>query len=752
MRNKRQHLNVKTEWEQARRTAPRATSVFDFISSDRRLRQAWRPCLASATAICTGLAADVEPAVEALDKVIVVGENIADDAVQPLFPPEVQDVRVFSGKKATVLDLDALPQIQTDNYRQAFAKIPGLLTSELSNPSLLSLGYRGIGDPHESQNLLVLKDGIPFVVDLLGYPTVYYAPPFESLDRFEFIRGGAALMYGPQPSGALNYVTHQPRTDRSVSFSTQHIFGSDNLYATYSTLDGTLGRVGYLLSYDHRQGDSFRRENSDYALNGGSARFVYSATPATRWGLDLDAYSADSGEPGGLTFNTAPGFLNYNADRTATQLRYDRVRVERYVPVLSFTYEGWDNTTLTAKAWGGHYSRFSKRQRNSGGTAFGNVDNLIDSNTLADHNYYFGGLDARLRHDWVAWSEAHVLTAGVTGYGSDAPYREYRGARADADTGTPRVITDRSSAYGAVFAENLFRFGRARVTPGVRFEFNQQDVAEELNLNKTSPLLREDHLDFVPLVGLGLACEFDRQITAYGNLAQGYKAKTYSDAVPPQNNTAVNESLDPANSWTYEVGLRGHPFEWLYFDTSLFLVDYDNRLGSVTAGNITTIQNVGRSINQGWEAGAEVDLLGLTDAVRGHDAGKRTASLNLYGNFQWLDAEFVSGPLEDRVPQYAPEYMVRTGLIYRSGSAVKLSLLGTFLGDHFANDNNTPDFHIPAYMVWDLTAEVRVYRDTLSLLGGINNLFDEDYYSRIRANGIDPAYGRNFYVGARLSF
>jgi Fe(3+) dicitrate transport protein len=686
-----------------------------------------------------------------LSKVVVVGENTTDDTVQPLFPEEVQGVRLYSGKKATVLDLDALPQIQTDNYRQAFAKVPGLLTSELSNPSLLSLGYRGIGDPHESQNLLVLKDGLPFVVDLLGYPTVYYAPPFESLDRFEFVRGGAALMYGPQPSGALNYVTHEPRADRPAALSTQHVFGSDSLYSTYTTLDGTSGQLGYLLGFDHRQGDSFRHENSDYLLNGGSARFVLAASPSTRWGLDLDVYTADSGEPGGLTFNPAPGYLNYDADRMATQLRYDRVRVERYVPVLSLDYAGWENASLAARVWGGHYSRFSKRQRNSGGSAFGNVANLIDSNTLADHEYDFGGLDLRVRQDWLAGTEVHALTAGVTGYGSSAPYREDRGATADAETGTARVRTDRSTAYGALFAENLFRFGRFRITPGIRLEWNHQNVVEELNLNKTSPLLRDDYLDVVPLTGLGLAYELDSGITAYANASQGYKAKTYSDAVPPQNNTAVNESLDPATSWTYETGIRGHPAPWLTFDSSLFLIDYDHRFGTVTEGAVSTIQNVGRSINQGWEVGSELDLVGLADSLCPSRGAPRQASLNLYANFQWLDAAFVSGPLDGRTPQYAPETMVRTGLIYRRGPAVKVSLLGTFLGDHFANDNNTADFRIPGYMVWDLTAEVKVYRNHVGLLGGVNNLFDEDYYSRIRANGIDPAYGRNFYVGARIT-
>ena len=75
---------------------------------------------------------------------------------------------------------------------------------------------------------------------------------------------------------------------------------------------------------------------------------------------------------------------------------------------------------------------------------------------------------------------------------------------------------------------------------------------------------------------------------------------------------------------------------------------------------------------------------------------------------------------------------------------MKVALLGTFVDDHFgANDNEDPRFRIPAYMTWDLTLEAKVYKDYLSVMAGINNLFDEDYYARVRSDGIDPAYGRN---------
>ena len=689
-----------------------------------------------------------------MPRTVIRGEADHEGVVAQPFLEDVEGDRIYAGKKASVIDFDALPQIQTDNYRQAFSRTPGLLISELSNASLLSIGYRGVGDPHESQNLLVLKDGIPFVVDLYGYPTVYYAPPFESVDRLEFVRGGASLLYGPQPSGALNYVTHQPRRDREFSLRTQHVFGSYDLYTTHTLMDGTVGRLGYLVSYDHRQGDAFRRLNSDFELNGGSVRLVLDADRDTRWTLDFDATSADSGEPGGLTHARGPGLLTYEDDRQATQNVHDRVRVQRYIPSLTLAHDFNPDTTVTARAWGGYYERYSKRQRQTGGPAFGSVGTLIDSNTITEHRYYTFGTDTRLRHDWQAWGEAHTLTGGVGSYYVDAPLDEDRGATASADTGTARKRSQRQTISGSVFAENLFNFGRLSVVPGFRLENMAQDIRETLNLDKTtSPLLSDERLDVVPLVALGATWRLDPSNQIYGNVSQGYKAATYTDAVPLNNGTVVSDTLEPGQTWTYEAGFRGTPWGWLTYDASLFLIDYDDRFGSVTLpGGVTRMENVGRSVNRGVDLALELDVIGLADRLRGTDHAAEWGSLGLYGNASLLDAEFVSGTLDGRTPQYAPDHIIRTGVTYRLRDRVRLAFLGTFVDTHYANDNNTAQFRIPAYMVWDLTAEVAVWRDNVRLLAGLNNVFDEDYYSRIRSNGIDPAVGRNFYAGLSLAF
>lgn len=687
-----------------------------------------------------------------MPKTLVTGESGAAGTLANPFPAAVEGTRIYAGKKATLLDFDALPQVQTDNYRQALARTPGLLVSELSNNSLLSLTSRGIGDPHETQNLLVLKDGIPFVADLYGYPTVYYAPPFESLDRLEFIRGGASLIYGPQPGGALNYVTHLPRRDRPFAIRSQQLFGSYHLYTTHTLVEGTVGRVGYLATFDHRQGDSFRRLNSDFEVDSGSARLTWEAGEDGRWTFDFDGTRTDSGEPGGLTFATGPGALNYDEDRRQTQKPHDRIRVERYLPSVTYERDLGTDTLVTARLWGGSFERSSQRQQGDG---FGTVGGLREANNIDVHQYYTFGSDFRARHDWQLAGGQHTLAAGVGTYWSDAPIRREQGATADAETGALVRASQRDSVSGSVFAENLFHFGPLSLVPGFRLDTIHQGITETFNLARPNALLEDSHLEVVPLVALGATWRLGERHELFGNVSQGYKAATYADAIPVDaNNAAVSDDLQPGRTWTYEVGFRGRPTPWFNYDASVFLIDYDDRFGRVLVPGTQQVRldNVGRSINQGVDVAVEVDVVGWLDQQRGTRLGEDWGSLSLYANASLLDARFVSGPLDGRTPQYAPDSMIRSGLLYRLGRRARVGFLGTFVDAHYANDTNDAHWLIPGYMVWDLTAEVELWTDHLKVIAGLNNVFDEDYYSRIRSNGVDPAIGRNGYVGLSLAY
>ena len=685
---------------------------------------------------------DTPPATDDLDAVVVVGETISEQKIQDPFLPPVVGTSIYAGKKTSVMDFDSLPQINTDNYRQAFSKTPGLLVSELSNNSLLSLNYRGIGDPHESQNLMVLKNGIPFVLDPLGYSTVYFAPPFESLDRLEFVSGGAALLYGAQPSGALNYITHEPDRSRLLKGSTQTIVGSFDLQSVFTTLQGGNEKFGYILNYDHRSGDAFRTRNSDFELNGVDLSLVFDIAERQRLTASIEYYESDHGEPGGLTL------ANYRANREQNLLNHDRVRLDRVFGSIGYEL-GDENAKWNTRVWASDVVRYSKRQTGQG---FGTVTgNQLDIN---QHTYYTLGLDSRMLLNYDLGENKNTFTLGMTAINVRSPIFTERTNANDlfSDRGPNlRYDAERESNIAALFAENLFRLGRFTITPSVRLEYNEQSMDEEVNISKPSAnLIDESRDEVVPLGGLAVTYDVTDGTEIYANLSSAYKPPTYGDAFPAGGADTYSDNLEAGQVVNTELGYRGKPKEWATFDASIFHIDYDNRFGRVGIN----FQNVGRSVNQGVSLSGDVDFYDLYH-------GKSAFDVSWYVAYQYLDAEFKDGlpAVVNRTPQYAPEHMLRTGLIVQQQKEWKVAAMLTYLADHFADDGNSANFAIPAYTVVDLTAEAKILSNSgdgtgteLWALCGINNLLDEEYFSRVRGNGIDPAVGRNFYVGLRAEF
>lgn len=696
-------------------------------------------------------------------EVRVVAEAESDETIQAPYLPPVQGTRIYSGKKTSVIDLDEFPRITNNNYRQALAKTPGLYLSEETTP-LLSIGYRGL-DPGRVQFTQVLKDGIPIHADQFGYPEAYYTPPLDTVDRLEFLRGGAALLYGPQPGGALNYITHQPRTDRPFSFGTTNTFGSDNYYANFTYVDGTSGRLGYYGYYNHRESDGFREANSGFMLDAAHLKLVLDANSSSRWILTLEAYEEEHGEPGGLTLATGPGAVNYNTNRDGTSRFYDVFELERSFASLAWEKDFSDATRLTVTGWGGYYSRFSARQRGGG---FGTLPTgpQANSTTVEHQKFYTAGLEARLRHDYELWGGKHTIAGGIQAYHTDSPREDRRGQTASDRGGVVRADSDREIFYLPLFMENRFHWGRLSIVPGIRIENFWQGVKENVNADKPAGMLAdEDEHEVVPLFGLGIAYEIAPKIDLYGNLSQSYRPKIFTQAVPTGGTTLIPQNLEESKAVQYELGFRGTPRDWISWDLSAFLLDFDDQIG--LDGRTNTLANVGRAKHYGVEVAAELDLIGLFDrgavissrptnketetAPAAKSLGERFGSLSLYANATLLDAEFVRGPFDGKTPRFAPDHLVRAGVIYRLRDRCKLALLGTFVGDSFADDANTQERFVPAYTVWDLTAEVKIYKE-ISINAGINNLFDEDYYARIANTGIDPAAGRNFYGGFSVKF
>ena len=173
-----------------------------------------------------------------------VVEGTEVDPVEYPALPEVEGTRINSGKKTSFVRPEEFPSIANYDYREPCTTTPGLLVSEEPSSPIVNFGYRGL-DSQRSEFMQILKDGVSIKNEQFGFPESHYTPILDAVERVEFIRAGAALQFGPEPGGALNFVMRMPEKNVPFAFTTKNFFGSDGLYTNYSALDGTTGPVGY---------------------------------------------------------------------------------------------------------------------------------------------------------------------------------------------------------------------------------------------------------------------------------------------------------------------------------------------------------------------------------------------------------------------------------------------------------------------------------------------------------------------------
>src|SRR5882724_10366950 len=127
----------------------------------------------------------------------------------PALPP-VEGTRINAGKKTSFVKPEEFPTFAGNDYREVMATTPGIIVSEEPQSPIINFGYRGLNS-QRSEFTQVLKDGVSIKNEQFGFPETHYTPILDAVERIELIRAGAALQFGPQPGGALNFIMKMPR-------------------------------------------------------------------------------------------------------------------------------------------------------------------------------------------------------------------------------------------------------------------------------------------------------------------------------------------------------------------------------------------------------------------------------------------------------------------------------------------------------------------------------------------------------------
>ncbi len=480
--------------------------------------------------------------------------------------------------------------------------------------------------------------------------------------------------------------------------------------------------------------------------------------------FDFHAYSLNTGDPGKLLY---PQFV---ADPETVTTPYNRLWTDRYVAILGHERKFDADTELVAKVWYGYQDNAARSQDRG---------NPPTTATLQDDQFRFGGIDARLVHHW---GRGNAFTIGTTYYHSDAPFRQWTDdtlypdrydrhgnpCGSPADKNCARLRQDRSTDYGAVFAENVFRFaGNWHFVPSVRLERENVDINETVKpVTLTRDLVDRSVDHTVPLFGLGLGNDFGRGNETYFNVSQGWRPVRYFDIGSPFGNTAAGSinDPDPTHVVSWEAGVHGTPVDGLFYDASLFWVNVKDRIESaqipdMPPGNTINV-NTGDTRHRGFEGQIDYDFLAARDP-------KTTQHLSVFANLSLLNAEFTStrNPANlGNKPAFSPNYLARVGVSWREDKHYKLALSAVSVASQYWQDSNLPatvtnagvttvtiPAKVPSYTVADFSADWWVLPQ-LRLLGGVSNITDRTYYARVFSGGLEPAIGRTFYAGASYEF
>ena len=701
------------------------------------------------------------PQVKNLPDITVVGRNSKSDYQQL---PDIVGTNINAGKKNSLIVLDNVQgNVTTNTMRQVLAKVPGIHVWE-SDPSGIQIGIatRGLS-PNRSWEFNVRQNGYDISADPFGYPEAYYNPQLQAVQRIEIVRGQAALQYGPQFGGLMNYILRNgSEINKPISFETQQTFGSNALFNSYNAIGGQKNKLHYYAFLDHRNGDGWRK-NSRYFTNAAFGTVTYALTK--KFSLTVEAMHSHirSQQPGGLTDSQ----VQENPQQSLRSRNW--FDITWFTPAIHATMQFNDKTRWNTKIFSTVGDRISV-----GFLQPITIKDSILASTLAYSNrlvnldkYRNIGIESRMITGFPIGSIKNNLSGGIRLYtGTTKRLADGKGStNIDYDVtilGTyPRDISF-TSRNAAVFVENMFHITeKFMLIPGIRYEWLDGSAKGRNGYTSSGDAILLQNVSrarsFI-LAGIATEYHFTKTTELYANFSQAYRPIQFANLQAAPTTDIVDPNLKDAKGYNIDMGYRGKIQNFLQFDVSGFYLQYNNRVGTIipTGTTYRFITNVGASTSKGAETYIELNPFRAFNLYP-------NADLILFSSYSYTDARYSSNHKDQTTKgkkvENAPAHIFRGGITggYKN---VLLTLQLNYVSETFSDANNTKLASsngntgiIPAYRIVDVTTTYK-FSKNFNLKAGVNNLFNKIYFTR-RAGGYPgpgalPADGRTFFVSVGM--
>ncbi len=675
---------------------------------------------------------------------------------------EIKDGIIYAGKKTEVIITDSLDANKAiNNTRQLLGRIPGLNIVETETGGFTANGIatRGL-NPVQSIEMNTRQNGYTISADVYGYNEAYYLPPMEAVNRIELVRGAAALQFGAQFGGLVNYIIKEAPASKPVEFTSSQTMGSSGLFNSFTSIGGNYKRLSYYGFMQYRQLQGYRPNSQQWQLSG-FGKLQYNVNPHLSMGIEYSLLRNQLKMPGGLTDSMFAATPRASV-RSRNWLKSPWNIIAAY---LNFTAGAGNTLTLKTTYLFSNRS-LVWRNEDGGPQAMDEIDpstNAYVSREVGIEHMNSSSTELRFSHNYALGKQKSTIAGGLRF--AHAWFKRLGGG--EGSTGSDFDLTIRgdwgynlnfTSTNLAPFAENIFRLGnRFTITPGFRFEY-LNSTASGYKIVDTYKLIPDQSRNrYFPLAGIGLSYKTNTNCNFYGNISQAYRPIDYAQLEPFGVAAVIDPNLKDARGFNTDLGYRGIVGNYLNFDISLFYLGYRNRIGELikTAENGNDYAyrtNTGNSAHRGLETYVEFNFLKFFLPLAKH-------GLSIFNSLAYIDARYTSGEFKGNRVETANKIIERAGLNYSSrqfSSTVQFNYTGDAFGDasNLRTSDNPVGGYIPAFTVLDLSGTYKIGQ--YAIKAGINNMAGTAYFTRrtdeYPGPGIIPSTGRSFYIGFSAKF
>lgn len=629
---------------------------------------------------------------------------------------------------------------------ESLRRVPGLfLLNDENFAQGQKISMRGFGarSAFGIRGISINVDGIPYTMP--DGQSQIDGIDLDDANNIQVIRGPSSVQYGNAAGGVINVTTDdglEPDAGGHVSITG----GSHGLFKQHVSHSGSNGNWSHSVGFTSLSQDGYRDHSKvrRYLFNGKVGYHFDDQRSLTAIVNVLESPRAD--DPGGLTLDQVKQDrrqANTNSNKLDAHSQTSQQTVGLHYQDLDLDGGQFDASTWFSRRSYSQVLPFPSRASGSG-----NVPQFVRHNYGARTSYsnrfllgelplhYVVGADINRqednRHRYAQW------------YNSD--WQRIDGSASD---------QKQNGTDAGLFAQGDLKLNdQWTLSSGIRYD------NVHLTVNNRQQNQQYGHHYDQWSYSNGLTWQYLPHHAVYATMGTAFQTPTFTEFANPDSSASFAPGIKPQKATNYELGMRGTFDTGTSYQVALYTIRSKDELVSHSInGGATYYDNAGKTRRNGLEAGLSTPLgkgFSADTNVTWMRATFRDNS-TLYSN---TDSTYEANNNIQRGNQLPgiPERIWSTRLNW-SNDNLHLTLENQYLSGMYADNAN--NVHIGSSWVYNLRGGYNFHlggdQRVLSLYAGLNNLFNEHYYSNIRVNDTngryyEPASTRTLYAGIDFGF